>query len=223
MSSFSEIRSIMNMSCWESTDFNRLRKLCHDLRMNDPVLWMSQVAPYVVSFQNHWNTYFNPTNRIDSILNDIPCVRFHREIKFPNLTDRRYNQHVWKYVKSLLVEDLYEASSSRMPKSYIFPDLTHLEIIGPQLTYVTFNSLLECNPPQTPLKLTHLTVRDFHMNNQSLVLLAAHGYAETIEVLDISNNVDLNEITVEDFPNLRTLKASGTSIPEEITSLFICE
>lgn len=222
MSDFSEIRSIMNKTSWTSTDIvKHLLEICKRMKTEEPILWMTQVAPYIASFQDKWDSNVirvRTAATIRSTLSTLPCVWFSYAPTFAISVS--IQNHYGTRVKHL------DLSGNKAPTAFKdswafldqYPDLTRLKCSPHSNSQIPFSNVIRLWDRTIVPPLTHLSLPHCRVRTQDLEFLAQKGLLNDITHLDLSFNSKLTSIPYDLIPNLQELAVVKSGISKNYPS-----
>lgn len=219
MDHFAEIRSLLNRTEWDMDLLIALKRACEKVRSAEPILWMTQISPYVASFTHKWDTIMALSTSNFQQIQDwytlFPCAWFEFTV-FSSITVLK-PQRVHTRIRSLGIR------TKIGPKGFLhhFPNLTHFGQVGGQFnTNIKIGSKLATKEdlPQ----LTHLRLRHVNLFAQDLHNLHDIGFLDSLTHLNLSGNVHLASLpplpkTLTHLTILRTDIPADTIFPDSLT------
>lgn len=193
MDHFAEIRSLLQSSPWDQNTHNALFEHTRALQEQEPILWMSQVAPYIASFQDKWDKYpYIARTAADALLvvSLLPCITL-------TYMPQRFHLTLEKLPKPRITSLDY-TYSLRPPNWRNVNTFTHC-------TYLKLGE--RALPPiieVTPLEhITHLDLSGCNLDSDMLLALVSTGLFTNIKHLNLSNNP-----LPDDLPHISTINTT---------------
>lgn len=184
---FQDVRSLLHQTTWDNEMYDQLHLLCHDIKEQNPFFFMTQIVPYLASFESQWfkHPYIsNSPPELRVMWMCLPCIQFKFNLNtlknlesssrmqrhLPTFNIRELDLNLTNTFQTFWIEDLtsiapnlqklsIKANSleSTIAQSVELESLTHLDLSLSEISELDFQALTQCGVMN---HLTHLKMTE---------------------------------------------------------------
>lgn len=220
---FGSIRSLLQRTSWDQKTIKMLHSKCSILAEENPRLWVTQVSPYVASFESKWDAmdiHARTKNDLRKMQALFPYAWFSYRPYTTQYPVRFLNtEPLFKRVRILNLRSSTDHVYTRnLEFVKHFPNLKQL---GMNLTRHFSRASVKLNPSDVPT-LEVLSLPNARLKDSDLEELTRLGFFRELRYLNLSGNESLTSIPYGHMPKLETLEFTGAGkeildqVPEHV-------